>query len=254
LSRPVELLNQLYAVDPVRFPARIFREFEVRYCAAHSIAFGHKFTKWDTSGSSHLQELHLLLSETVMIRRTKKQVLTQLPPKARLSAAHSLHRSSLLICLPVSMNVQRRTAVCIPLKDSTLNQLKRDMQRIKAAASGAPSGAASTTTVAESDKRQQVMELYKVRSILRVQFLRCQCTERIGVQRTGTAKIAAVIEYVADVLESDDEKFILFAHHKDVLDSIEQFLQQRVRALFSVSVSCFFFFFFFPFRFIQCVA
>ena len=38
---------------------------------------------WDYSGSSNLQELQIILEERVMIRRLKKDVITQLPAKLR---------------------------------------------------------------------------------------------------------------------------------------------------------------------------
>lgn len=49
-----------------------------RYCNARESRFG-----WDYSGSSNLEELHILLKEIVMIRRLKSEVLDQLPAKQR---------------------------------------------------------------------------------------------------------------------------------------------------------------------------
>jgi SWI/SNF-related matrix-associated actin-dependent regulator 1 of chromatin subfamily A len=43
---------------------------------------------------------------------------------------------------------------------------------------------------------------------------------------TGTAKLPSVIEYLKDLLESG-EKFIVFAHHQDVLDGLCHSLYQQ---------------------------
>lgn len=42
---------------------------------------------WEYTGSSNMTELRLVLQETIMLRRTKEDVLTQLPPKLRRSVA-----------------------------------------------------------------------------------------------------------------------------------------------------------------------
>ena len=39
--------------------------------------------RWDNAGGARLPELHGLLVRTVMIRRLKKEVMGQLPPKRR---------------------------------------------------------------------------------------------------------------------------------------------------------------------------
>lgn len=76
MSRPSDLYSQLSVLAPNLF--RSWTNFTERYCAAHKTAYG-----WDTSGSSNLSELHTLLCDTVLIRRLKKEVLTQLLPKQR---------------------------------------------------------------------------------------------------------------------------------------------------------------------------
>lgn len=76
LSRPVELFAQINAICPILFPS--YNEFVVRYCNARQTFWG-----FDVSGSSHLDELHTILRGTLLIRRKKEEVLTQLPEKVR---------------------------------------------------------------------------------------------------------------------------------------------------------------------------
>ncbi|KTG40986.1 hypothetical protein cypCar_00024940, partial [Cyprinus carpio] len=76
MSRPAELYTQILAVRPSLFPR--FHDFGTRYCDAKQLPWG-----WDYSGSSHLGELKLLLEETLMLRRLKSEVLSQLPAKQR---------------------------------------------------------------------------------------------------------------------------------------------------------------------------
>jgi SWI/SNF-related matrix-associated actin-dependent regulator 1 of chromatin subfamily A len=75
-NRPVELFTQLHYLDPVAWPN--FFTYGKRYCAAHQNGFG-----WDFKGSSNLDELNLRLRSSIMIRRMKSEVLTDLPAKSR---------------------------------------------------------------------------------------------------------------------------------------------------------------------------
>lgn len=76
LSRPSELFPQVHVLAPTVIPPYI--PYTIRYCKARQLPWG-----WDDTGASHLSELHLLLNTSVMIRRMKKDVMTQLPAKVR---------------------------------------------------------------------------------------------------------------------------------------------------------------------------
>ncbi|UYV61263.1 SMARCAL1 [Cordylochernes scorpioides] len=76
LSKPIELYSQISLVDKKLFPTAL--DFGTRYC-------GGKKNLWDRdySGSSNTKELQLVLEETIMIRRIKSDILTELPQKHR---------------------------------------------------------------------------------------------------------------------------------------------------------------------------
>ena len=76
LNRPMELFNTLNIIRPDLFSSRI--RFGQRYC-------GPVVTPWavEYKGSSNERELHELLTDNLMIRRKKRDVLPDLPDKIR---------------------------------------------------------------------------------------------------------------------------------------------------------------------------
>jgi SWI/SNF-related matrix-associated actin-dependent regulator of chromatin subfamily A-like protein 1 len=76
VNKPSELWNILNMIDPRRFPK--FLPYAWKYCAPKLI-----HGRWDYSGACNLGKLHRRLKRTVMIRRTYKEVLPDLPPLSR---------------------------------------------------------------------------------------------------------------------------------------------------------------------------
>ncbi|KAL9962457.1 hypothetical protein ACROYT_G031561 [Oculina patagonica] len=91
LARPRELYFQLDIVCPGKFDS--FNKFVRRYCDAREVYYRGK-RHFDTSGASNLNELYFLLKTHVMIRRLKKEVLTQLPPKRRQKVTFDISEST----------------------------------------------------------------------------------------------------------------------------------------------------------------
>lgn len=75
-NRPIEIWQAINLIDPTLFPS--YPSFGKRYCNGKHNGYG-----WDYNGSSNEAELHKRLTESIMIRRLKKDVLTDLPLKQR---------------------------------------------------------------------------------------------------------------------------------------------------------------------------
>ena len=76
LARPNELYNLVRMLRPDIFYS--FTKFGNRYCSPKNGFFG---TDW--TGNANTKELHFLINNRLMIRRLKKDVLTELPSKRR---------------------------------------------------------------------------------------------------------------------------------------------------------------------------
>ena len=87
LNRPIEFYNVLDLLRPGRFGS--WWDFARQYCGLHHNGFG-----WDARGATNLGELAWILrGEGIMIRRTKDEVLSELPPKRRVVLHVELERA-----------------------------------------------------------------------------------------------------------------------------------------------------------------
>lgn len=77
-ARPIDLWPLVRSIDPAGLGADYMR-FTRRYCDAKNNGFG-----MDVSGASNLEELQTIMRTRFMVRRDKKEVLKDLPPKRRI--------------------------------------------------------------------------------------------------------------------------------------------------------------------------
>ncbi|KAK4469102.1 hypothetical protein MN116_006689 [Schistosoma mekongi] len=162
MSRPAELFPQISAISPNLFQGG-FHEFGLRYCSAKECPWG-----WDYSGCSNMAELQLVLERSIMIRRVKADVLSQLPAK-------------------------RRELVVL------------DPSIIKKGSLGRHAKTLLTGKLSNNEKRSALFEYFHA---------------------TGSVKIPAIEQYVLDLIECG-HKFLLFAHHAHVLDSLDKLLSEK---------------------------
>ncbi len=77
-NRPADLIAPLTMLGHLTTEFGGWLNFAKRYCQAYLGNYG-----WDLSGAAHLDELNEKLRAVCLVRRTKAQVLSELPPKQR---------------------------------------------------------------------------------------------------------------------------------------------------------------------------
>eukprot|EP01018_Ginkgo_biloba_P023300 Gb_30392 [translate_table: standard] len=82
LSRPYDIFHQIDILWPGLLGKDKY-DFARNYCCMESVQVSQGRSYKDFSKGIRLQELNVLLRETVMVRRLKQNVLAQLPPKRR---------------------------------------------------------------------------------------------------------------------------------------------------------------------------
>ncbi|MBE0573342.1 DEAD/DEAH box helicase, partial [Candidatus Dojkabacteria bacterium] len=107
LNRPKELFSILNILQPTIWSS--YWKFAHRYCDAKLDGFGH----WNFDGATNLTELRTKL-EHIMLRRTKQQVLTELPSITKNYLPYLNNDKRLITSYTDAMTIAKQTTGNIP--------------------------------------------------------------------------------------------------------------------------------------------
>jgi SWI/SNF-related matrix-associated actin-dependent regulator 1 of chromatin subfamily A len=188
LNQPIELFSQLNAIYPTVFPD--YMSFARKYCDAKMTKYG-----LDTSGASNVEELNKYLRDNFMVRRLKKDVLKQLPEK-------------------------RRTTLFIDVDDTKgeehLNLLMKELKiKIK-------------KELIESngnllDTKRRLLS-YNVDE--KGNEVDCKAMALEAYRLSGLMKLPFITNWVEEKLNYEIDKLIIFGHHADFLNGIQEKLEE----------------------------
>ena len=187
VNRPVELWTLVSYLLPGTFSN--FFSYAKRYCNATKGRFG-----WDFTGAINLDELQDTLRSSCMVRRLKKDVLTDLPPKRRQ-----------IIEIP-----QEEEVSCVKAENKISEQWEGRLNDLQARLELAEAGDAGTESIMRSIQEAQKMaftEMAKAR------------------HDTAVAKIPYCVDHIMEAVESSGS-VVCFAHHHDVIDGLRAALNR----------------------------
>lgn len=193
-NRPIEIQPILKWLAPSEFGNWV--KFVKRYCSGYEGRFG-----WETSGASNLDELQARLRSTVMIRRLKKDVLTDLPAKTRQVILLSADEQALRKALTAEEKAMKKSS----------DALERAEVALELAKSGTDGSYEEALKALREARLVEFTEMSKIR------------------HETALAKVPRVIEHLKDILSEDGQKVVVFAHHRDVIAALREGLETSTK-------------------------
>lgn len=184
VNRPKELFTLINALDPARWKS--FFPFAMRYCNATQNRWG-----WDFDGASNLEELQERLRSSIMIRRLKEEVLTELPPKRRQVIELPVEDASARALVGEELASWKKRGEIIEKLNLalTLAKVSENIEEYREAMRNLKEGISA-----------QFTEMSKLR------------------QQVALLKVPYVVEHVQNV----ENKVVIFAHHRAVVEALRE--------------------------------
>ena len=181
-NRPVEGYGLFHWLAPTEF--RSFFGYAKQFCAGYNNGYG-----WDFSGSSNLPQLQDKLRASIMIRRLKQDVLTELPAKRRAIVEFPANGAS----GAVSREMQ------------AWERQESDIEALRVKAELAKAGTREEYEASVAALRQATQAAFTELSKLR--------------HETAMATVPYAIQHIMQCL-GDEQKLVVFAHHKDIVAAV----------------------------------
>lgn len=186
-NRPVEIWPIASTLCPAKFGD--WWTFTRRYCALHQESRCNR-TIWVADGSSHHSELQQRLRTSFMIRRLKRDVLKELPPKRR----------QMIVLKSETIDWQQ----CPELKrwkELHGQEFERALAQLEAS---------------------RTMDEYK-RAARQLDTITIPFTKTSKFRHEAAlAKLPACLQLIDEMLDAGIDSLVIFAHHRDVIQKIEE--------------------------------
>nr|XP_011464335.1 PREDICTED: DNA annealing helicase and endonuclease ZRANB3 isoform X2 [Fragaria vesca subsp. vesca] len=192
LSRPFDIFHQIDMLWPGLLGKDKFK-FAETYCDAKFVRGVQGKIFQDFSKGTRLEELNMLLKQTVMIRRLKEHVLSQLPPKRRQIIQVVLKKSD-IVSAKAAIRVGKSCN-----EDVSSEQLDEPNDNMGCCIS--------------KQLSYQELGIAKLAG-----FREWLSIHPVIAESNGVANLES---------DSSSHKMLIFAHHHKVLDGVQEFILQK---------------------------
>lgn len=208
-NRPKELWSQIQIVNKSVAPK--FFDFGLRFCGAFQKPAAQGKMVWDFSGVSNIAELDKLLRSTIMIRRTKDQVLKDLPSKTRTMIPFVVDEAGDKIYRKEEISAIDR-----------LREIRKERQEWKALVDALP----------EADRKAYIAK-HAERAIRAAGLKDLEVREIEKLKEAAVnAKYPECIEYILGLKETQGKILIFGVHHKTIDRLVASFREKGIKTEF----------------------
>jgi SWI/SNF-related matrix-associated actin-dependent regulator 1 of chromatin subfamily A len=191
MNRPQELVSQLKILGRLEEFGG-WHKFVTRFCNAYRDSYG-----WNISGAAHLEELNDKLREVCFIRRTKAEVLKELPAK---------QRSEIMVELSNREDYARAEADVV----SWIRERVKADAEFHRQIDDLPEEIQETIIANRADAK--AASAAQAETLVRIEALK---------QLSAEGKMEAVVEWIEDFIDSG-EKLVVFATHKSIVKRLAE--------------------------------
>lgn len=184
-NRVMEIWPLISQCDPDRWSHNTTWKFISKYCGGNPKGY---------AADDKLNELQKILRQTIMVRRLKKDVLKELPPKMRQVVELEYDEDDKVMIEALN---HEKTARVSGEKDVFEAKVRLELAK------------------AEDNEEEYKAAIANITEVAKIAF---QDMAKARYE-TAVAKIPYVIQYLENALETVN-KIIVFAHHKEVLNTI----------------------------------
>ena len=190
LNKPIEIWPLLYAINPLHTEWKDYNSFAEKFCEGKLIKINNRSIFY-VNGASRMNEFHNLVRDEAMVRRlnTDDGVLEQLPEKIRVTQYFESDKKS------QEKQSEELLSNLVAQVNEYYDKKKNNLRELKKAI-------LSDNSEIEGD----IFRAYKI---------------------AGESKIKSICEWVETKLDEGLKKIIIFGHHNDFLNNIQEILEKK---------------------------